>query len=74
MRSPSHEIRKLTIVLPAYVVEALRPKLLAGESVTECIKRLVRDAALGDDRYEPDDFDNDLHPSLSARQRNPGLK
>lgn len=75
MRPPSHEIRKFTIVLPAHIVEALHPKLLGDESITECIKRLVREAALGDDGYEPDDFDDyDRHPSMTARERNPGLR
>ena len=66
----SHETRKLTIVLPAYIVDALRPRLLGGETTTECIKRLVRQEALGS-RDEPDPDDD--HPSLSARDRNGGL-
>jgi hypothetical protein len=44
---PSHDIRKLTIVLPAPVVDALRSKLKGGETVTDCIKRLVVREALG---------------------------
>ena len=71
---PSHDTRKLTVVLPAYIVEALRPRLLGDESITECIKRLVRQEALGScDEPDPDDFDFDSHPSLSARERNGGL-
>lgn len=46
MRPPSHAIRKLTIVLPAEVVDALRSKLQADETVTDAIKRLVTAAAL----------------------------
>ena len=69
-RPPSHETRKLTILLPAYIIDALRPRLLGDESVTECIKRLVRQEALGI-RDEPDPDDD--HPSLSARDRNRGL-
>lgn len=67
---PSHETRKLTICLPAYIVDRLRERLLGGETVTECIKRLVRLEALGS-RDEPDPDDD--HPSLSARDRNRGL-
>jgi hypothetical protein len=67
---PSHETRKITVVLPAYIIDALRPRLLGDESITECIKRLVRQEALGD-RDEPDPDDD--HPSLSARDRNRGL-
>ena len=63
-----HEIRKLTVVLPAYVVEALRPRLLHGESITQCIKRLAREEAFRSDP-EPDDFDPMEHPSLTAAQR-----
>ena len=67
---PSHEIRKLTICLPAYIIDALRPRLLGDETITECIKRLVRQEALGsNDEPDPDDD----HPSLSARDRNRGL-
>jgi hypothetical protein len=45
---PSHEIRKLQIVLPAYVVDALRSKLKGDETVTDAIKRLVvREAMSG---------------------------
>jgi mannitol-1-phosphate/altronate dehydrogenase len=44
---PSHEIRKLTIVLPAHVVDALRSQLRGNETVTDCIKRLVVREALG---------------------------
>jgi hypothetical protein len=44
---PSHEIRKLQIVLPAHVVDALRSKLKGDETVTDCIKRLVMREALG---------------------------
>lgn len=67
---PSHEIRKLTIVLPAHVVDALRSQLKGDETVTDCIKRLVRQEALGS-RDEPDPDDD--HPSFSARDRNRGL-
>ena len=42
------------------------------ETVTDCIKRLVSQEALGG-HDEPDpDFDDD-HPSISARDRNGGL-
>ena len=44
---PSHEIRKLTIVLPAHVVDALRSQLRGDETITDCIKRLVIREALG---------------------------
>jgi len=44
---PSHEIRKLTIVLPAPVVDALRSKLRGDETITDCIKRLVIREAMG---------------------------
>lgn len=44
---PSHQIRKLTITLPAPVVDALRSKLRGDETVTDCIKRLVMREALG---------------------------
>jgi hypothetical protein len=44
---PSHEIRKLTIVLPASVVDALRSQLRGDETITDCIKRLVVREALG---------------------------
>ncbi len=44
---PSHDIRKLQIVLPAPVVDALRSKLKGGETITDCIKRLVVREALG---------------------------
>jgi hypothetical protein len=44
---PSHEIRKLTIVLPAQVVDALRSQLRGDETITDCIKRLVVREALG---------------------------
>lgn len=44
---PSHEIRKLTIVLPAHVVDALRSQLGEDETVTDAIKRLVTREALG---------------------------
>jgi mannitol-1-phosphate/altronate dehydrogenase len=44
---PSHEIRKLQIVLPAHVVDALRSKLKGDETVTDAIKRLVVREALG---------------------------
>ena len=44
---PSHETRKLTIVLPAHVVDALRSKLTGDETVTDAIKRLVTREALG---------------------------
>ena len=67
---PSHETRKITVVLPAYIIDALRPRLLGDETITECIKRLVRQEALGsNDEPDPDDD----HPSLSARDRNRGL-
>jgi hypothetical protein len=46
---PSHEIRKLQIVLPAQVVDSLRSKLRGDESVTDCIKRLVIREAMGGD-------------------------
>lgn len=69
---PSHETRKITICLPAYIIDALRPRLLGDESITECIKRLVRQEALGS-HDEPDPDDDDDHPSLSARDRNRGL-
>ena len=41
------DIRKLQIVLPAHVVNALRSKLKGDETVTDCIKRLVVREALG---------------------------
>ena len=44
---PSHEIRKLTITLPAHVVDALRLQLKGDETITYCIKRLVTREALG---------------------------
>lgn len=44
---PSHDIRKLTIVLPAHVVDALRSKLRGDETITDCIKRLVVREAMG---------------------------
>ena len=44
---PSHEIRKLTIVPPASVVDALRSQLKGDETITDCIKRLVVREALG---------------------------
>ena len=44
---PSHNIRKLQIVLPAHVVDALRSKLKGDETVTDAIKRLVVREALG---------------------------
>jgi hypothetical protein len=44
---PSHEIRKLTIVLPAHVVDALRSQLRGDESITDCIKRPVIREAMG---------------------------
>ena len=69
---PSHETRKITVVLPAYIIDALRPRLLGAESITECIKRLVRQEALGGND-EPDPDDDDDHPSLSAWDRNRGL-
>lgn len=47
MRPPSHAIRKLTIVLSAEVVDALRSKLQEDETVTDAIKRLVTEKALG---------------------------
>ena len=43
---PSHEIRKLTIVLPAPVVDALRSQLKGDESITDCIRKLVVREAL----------------------------
>lgn len=67
---PSHETRKITVVLPSYIIDALRPRLLGDETITECIKRLVRQEALGS-RDEPDPDDD--HPSLSARDRNGGM-
>ena len=67
---PSHETRKITVVLPSYIIDALRPRLLGDESITECIKRLVRQEALGShDEPDPDDD----HPSLTAQDRNPYL-
>ena len=55
---PSHETRKITVVLPAYIIDALRPRLLGDESITECIKRLVRQEALGshDESDPPEQF------------------
>ena len=47
---PSHGIRKLTIVLPAHVVDALRSQLRGDETITDCIKRLVVREALGANR------------------------
>ena len=44
---PSHQIRKLTIVLPVHVVDALRSQLRGDESITDAIKRLVVREALG---------------------------
>lgn len=44
---PSHEIRKLTIVLPAHVVDALRLQLRGDETITDCINRLVVREAMG---------------------------
>ena len=44
---PSHEIRKLTIVLAASVVDALRSQLRGDETITDCIKRLVVREAMG---------------------------
>jgi hypothetical protein len=44
---PSHDIRKLTITLPAHVVDALRSQLRGDETITDCIKRLVIREALG---------------------------
>jgi hypothetical protein len=44
---PSHDIRKLTIVLPAHVVDALRSHLSGDETITDCIKRLVVREAMG---------------------------
>jgi len=44
---PSHEIRKLTIVLPVHVVDALRSQLRGDESITDAIKRLVVREAMG---------------------------
>ena len=44
---PSHEIRKLTIVLHASVVDPLRSQLSCDETLTDCIKRLVVREALG---------------------------
>jgi hypothetical protein len=44
---PSHEIRKLQIVLPVQVVNALRSKLKGDETITDCIKRLVIREAMG---------------------------
>ena len=45
MKPPSHETRKLTIVLPAADVERLRPLLREGEGFTCLIKRLLHDLA-----------------------------
>jgi len=44
---PSHKIRKLTIVLDAHVVDALRSQLRGDETITDCIKRLVVREAMG---------------------------
>ena len=44
---PSHDIRKLQIVLPAHVVDALRSKLKGDETITDFVKRLVVREALG---------------------------
>ena len=44
---PSHEIRKLQIVLPVQVVNALRSQLRGDETITDCIKRLVIREAMG---------------------------
>jgi hypothetical protein len=44
---PSHDIRKLQIVLAAHVVDALRSKLRGDETITDFVKRLVVREALG---------------------------
>jgi hypothetical protein len=44
---PSQQIRKLTIVLPAHVVDALRSQPKGDETITDCIKRLVVREAMG---------------------------
>ena len=44
---PSHDIRKLQIVLPAHVVDALRSKLKGDETITDFVKRMVVREALG---------------------------
>jgi hypothetical protein len=44
---PSHDIRKLTIVLPAPVVDALRSKLRGDETITDFVKKLVVREAMG---------------------------
>jgi hypothetical protein len=41
------DIRKLQIVLPAHVVDALRSKLKGDETITDFVKRLVVREALG---------------------------
>jgi hypothetical protein len=45
MNPPSHETRKLTIVLPVSDVERLRPLLREDEGFTCLIKRLLHDVA-----------------------------
>ena len=44
---PSHDIRKLTIVLPAPVVDALRSRIRGDETITDFVKRLVIREAMG---------------------------
>jgi hypothetical protein len=44
---PSHEIRKLTIVLDAHVVDALRSQLRGDETITDFVKKLVVREAMG---------------------------
>ena len=44
---PSPEIRKLQIVLPAHVGDALRSKLKGDETVTDFVQKLVVREALG---------------------------
>ena len=45
MKPPSHETRKLTIVVPASDVERLRPLLREDEGFTCMIKRILHELA-----------------------------
>lgn len=49
MITSPHETRKLTIVLPADVIESLRSKLRSDETVSGYIKTLIRKAASSHD-------------------------
>jgi hypothetical protein len=40
-------MRRLTIVLPAHVVDALRSQIRGDETITDCIERLVIREAMG---------------------------